>query len=145
MIEPKGSVAGHGSAGPVTDGQARRSALVVAGVLHGIAAWNLYRGRMTVVFILGGLGVLLLVAGLFVPPAARAFHTAWMRFAVMLGHVNSRILLTLVYYLVVTPYGVVTRLVGRDPLRRRGRAKVESHWVERKVTRQAREQFERLF
>ena len=55
-----------------------------------------------------------------------------------------RVLLTLVYYLVVTPYGVVTRLVGRDPLRRRG-ARAESYWVERKTTRQAREQFERLF
>ena len=43
-----------------------------------------------------------------------------------------------------TPYGVVTRLVGRDPLRRRG-ARAESYWVERKTTRQAREQFERLF
>ena len=67
-----------------------------------------------------------------------------MGFAVLLGHVNSRVLLTLFYYLVVTPYGVVTRLVGRDPLRRRGAAQ-GSYWVERKATRQTREQFERLF
>ena len=144
MIEPKGSVTQHASGG-VTDAQARKSALLVAAVLLGIAAWNLYRGRATVVLIFGALGGLLLVAGLLVPPAARAFHTAWMRFAVLLGHVNSRVLLTLVYYLMVTPYGVVTRLVGRDPLRRRGAKGAESHWVERKATRQAREQFERLF
>ena len=142
MIEPKGSVA-H-DAGAVTNAQARKSALLVAAVLLGIAAWNLYRGRTTVVLIFGALGGALTFAGLLVPPAARAFHTAWMRFAVLLGHVNSRVLLTLVYYLVVTPYGVVTRLVGRDPLRRRG-ARAESYWVERKTTRQAREQFERLF
>jgi len=143
LIEPKGSVT-HASAAAVTNAQARKTALIVAGVLHGIAAWNLYRGRTTVVLTFGALGAALVVAGLFVPPAARAFHTAWMRFAVLLGHVNSRILLTLVYYLVVTPYGVVTRLVGRDPLRRRG-AKSESYWVGRKTTRQSREQFERLF
>jgi hypothetical protein len=142
LIEPKGSVAHHAPA--VTNAQARKSALLVAAVLLGIAAWNLYRGRTAVVIIFGALGGALLVAGLLVPPAARAFHTAWMRFAVLLGHVNSRVLLTLVYYLVVTPYGVVTRLVGRDPLRRRG-ARSESYWVERKTTRQAREQFERLF
>ena len=142
MIEPKGSVAHRAPA--VTNAQARKSALLVAAVLLGIAAWNLYRGRTTVVLIFGALGGALLGAGLLVPPAARAFHTAWMRFAVLLGHVNSRVLLTLVYYLVVTPYGVVTRLVGRDPLRRRG-ARAESYWVERKTTRQAREQFERLF
>lgn len=143
MIEPKGSVA-HANAAIVTDAQARKSALLVAAVLLGIAAWNLYRGRMTVVLIFGALGATLVVVGLLVPPAARAFHTAWMRFAAALGHVNSRVLLTLVYYLVVTPYGVVTRLVGRDPLRRRG-APGESHWVERKTTRQSPEQFERLF
>lgn len=145
MIEPKGSVTGHASAVAVTNAQARKSALLVAAVLLGIAVWNLYRGRTGVVIIFGSLGGLLVVAGLLVPPAARAFHTAWMRFAVLLGHVNSRILLTLVYYLVVTPYGIVTRLVGRDPLRRHGRAEGESHWVERKRTRQAREGFERLF
>ncbi len=143
MIEPKGSVT-HDGAGGVTRAQARKSALVVAAVLFLIAAWNLYRGRTTVVIVLGSLGILLVIAGLFVPPAARAFHRAWMRLAAFLGHVNSRVLLTLMYYLVFTPYGFVTRLVGRDPLRRRG-ARGESYWVERKVTRQSREQFERLF
>jgi saxitoxin biosynthesis operon SxtJ-like protein len=143
LIEPKGSVTQR-NAGAVTNMQARKSALTVAVVLLGIAAWNLYRGRTTVVFIFGALGAALVVAGLLVPPAARAFHTAWMRLAVLLGHVNSRVLLTLMYYLAITPYGIVTRLVGRDPLRRRG-AGQGSYWVERKTTRQTREQFERLF
>ena len=143
MIEPKGSVT-HAGAAAVTNAQARKSALLVAAVLLAVAAWNLYRGRTTVVLISGASGAALVVAGLLVPPAARAFHAAWMRFAVLLGHVNSRVLLTLVYYLGVTPYGFVTRLVGRDPLRRRGPSQ-GSYWVERKATRQAREQFERLF
>ncbi len=142
MIEPRGSVAQRSA--PVTDAQARKSALLVGGVLLAVAAWNLYRGRTTVVIIFGALGALLVAAGLLVPPAARAFHVAWMRLAVLLGHVNSRVLLTLMYYLVITPYGFVTRLVGRDPLRRRGAAQ-GSYWVERKATRQTREQFERLF
>jgi hypothetical protein len=143
LIEPKGSVTRAGEAA-VTDAQARKSALLVAAVLLGVAAWNLYRGRTTVVVIFGSSGAALVVAGLLVPAAARAFHVAWMRFAAALGHVNSRVLLTLVYYLVVTPYGFVSRLVRRDPLRRRGKAE-ESYWVERKTTRQAREGFERLF
>jgi hypothetical protein len=143
LIEPEGSVSrAHDAA--VTNAQARKSALLVAAVLLAVAAWNLYRGRTTVVIIFGAVGAALLVTGLLIPPAARAFHTAWMRLAALLGHVNSRVLLTLMYYLVVTPYGFVTRFAGRDPLRRRG-AKAESYWVERKRTRQAREQFERLF
>ena len=142
MIEPKGSVT-HDTAA-VTDEQARKSALLVAAVLLLIGAWNFYRGRTTVVVIFGSAGAALVLVGLFVPAAARAFHKAWMRFAALLGHVNSRVLLTLMYYLVFTPYGLVSRLAGRDPLRRRGGGG-ESYWVERKRTRQGREQFERLF
>jgi Saxitoxin biosynthesis operon protein SxtJ len=78
------------------------------------------------------------------PHAARAFHSSWMRFASALGYVNSRVLLTLVYYLALAPYGFISRLAGRDPLRRRGKGG-ESYWVRRKLTRQTREQFERLF
>ena len=143
MIEPRGSVVRRDESG-VTDAQARKSALLVAAALLLIAAWNLYRGRTTVAIASGALGGALLIIGLLAPAAARAFHAAWMRLAALLGHVNSRVLLTVMYYLVVTPYGVVTRLVGRDPLRRRG-AQAGSYWVERKATRQTREQFERLF
>ena len=66
MIEPKGSVAVAREVG-VTDGQARKTALVVAPVLLAIAAWNLYRGRMAVVLIFGAVGVVLLFVGLLAP------------------------------------------------------------------------------
>lgn len=129
----------------VTDAQARKTALVVAAVFLAIAAWNLYRGRTTIVAIFGGLGVALVLAGLFAPALARRFHVAWMSLAVALGYVNSRVLLTVMFYGVFTPYGFVSRLVGRDPLRRRRGADADSHWAERKQTRQTRGGFERLF
>ncbi|HWS53762.1 MAG TPA: SxtJ family membrane protein [Pyrinomonadaceae bacterium] len=144
MIEPTfGAGAAREGAG-VTRAQARKTACVVAAVLLLFAAWQFYRGRVWAVAVLAGLGLLLLVAGLFVPAAARRFHVFWMRVAVALGHVNSRVLLTLMYYGVFAPYGLVSRLAGRDPLRRRGRGR-ESYWVERERTRQPKEQFERLF
>jgi hypothetical protein len=127
-----------------TDRQARKTALLVGSVLLVIAAWNYHRGRMTVVEIFGAIGALLLVAGLFVPPAARAFHTGWMKLAYALGWINSRVLLTALFYGVFAPYGFVSRLAGRDPLRRRKRGG-DTYWTMRKTTRQTREQFERLF
>ena len=49
-VEPRGTSAPRrANAPPVTDAQARKTALVVAAVLLAIAAWNFYRGRMTVV------------------------------------------------------------------------------------------------
>ncbi len=143
MIEPKGSVT-HPKDAAVTDAQARKSALVVGGVLLAVAAWNVYRGRTGVVVIFGVLGAALALTGLLLPPLARAFHKAWMRLAEALGYINSHVLLTLMYYIGVTPYGLVSRLARRDPLKRRA-AREESYWVERKRTRQERERFERLF
>ncbi len=128
----------------VTDEQARKTALVVAAVLAGIAAWNFYKGRPVVVAVFGGLALALVAAGLFLPAVARRFHTFWMTVAAALGYVNSRILLSLLFYLVFAPYGFVSRLLKRDPLNRRGQAS-GSYWTARKRTRQTREGFERLF
>lgn len=143
MIEPLQKLDNE-RAPDVTNAQARKTALLVAGVLILIAAWNYYRGRMTVVAVAGGIGLLLIITGLLVPPLARKFHSAWMRLAAALGYVNSRVLLGLMFYGVFTPYNLVARLFGRDPLKRRGE-RLESYWVKRKTTRQTREQFERLF
>jgi hypothetical protein len=128
----------------VSDSQARKTALVVAVVLTLIALWNVYRGRFTVVAVLGGIAVLLTLIGLFIPVAARGFHRFWMGIAGVLGYVNSRILLTILYYGLLTPYGLVSRLVGRDPLDRRGPGR-DTYWVKRETTRQSPQQFERLF
>lgn len=67
-----------------------------------------------------------------------------MRFAFALGYVNSRILLFVIYIVIFVPYGIISRLFGRDPLDIRGKER-ESYWHRRPVTRQTKEQFERLF
>jgi saxitoxin biosynthesis operon SxtJ-like protein len=128
----------------VTNAQAKKTAVVVATVLILIAAWNIYRGRWPVVIVFSSISFVLLIIGLFVPVAAKGFHRLWMGIAGVLGYINSRILLTILYYLLFTPYGLVSRLVGRDPLDRRSPQK-ESYWIKRENTRQTREQFERLF
>ena len=124
--------------------EARKTALIVAAVLAAAAAVMYYRGGTTNWVAAGSTSAVLVVVGLFVPPAARAFHIAWMWLAHKLGWINSRVLLTAVYILVFVPYKLLSRLFGRDPLDIHGPQR-ESYWHERKVTRQAKEGFERLF
>lgn len=143
MIDPTFE-AGDGHAARATDAQARKTALVVACVLALVAAWSFYRGRATAAAVCGAIAIALTLAGFLLPSVARRFHVYWMKLAAVLGYVNSRVLLSLLFYGMFAPYGFVSRLFGRDPLRRRGR-KGESYWRERKTTRQAREGFERLF
>ena len=109
-----------------------------------IGAWSLWRHHPLRAEFLGGTGVLLCLLGLVAPRWTQPFHVAWMKFAGALGYVNSRLILSVMYYGVLTPVGFFMRLAGRDPLKRR-RAPAESYWIPRPKTRQDREQFERLF
>jgi hypothetical protein len=89
--------------------KARSFGLSVGTVLLIVALVLAWRGRIGRAEILGGIGAVLLAL-----PSA-----AWWAFARALGYVNSRVLLSLAFFLVLTPLGVVWRLTGRDPLMRR--------------------------
>lgn len=128
---------------PFTLKQARKSTLVVAGVLALISAWQMYRGRPTAAAALGMASATLLVCAA-IPVAATNFHKWWMTLAGVLGYVNSRILLSGLFLLAIAPIGLMRRLLGHDPLRRRG-GREASYWRQRTATRQLREGFERSF
>lgn len=128
----------------VTNEQTRKTALLVAGALAVVTGILWWRERMTAAAIFGSIAAILILVGLFVPPLAKFFHRAWMTFALALGYVNSRIILTVIYFLVFVPYGFLSRVVGRDPLQLRQKGK-ETYWTRRTATRQSKEQFERLF
>jgi len=131
---------GHGTSAS----QSRKSAALVGTVFVLLAAWNVHRGRPMVAAVLGSAGLALLLMASFSPKASQRFHRFWMQFAAALGFVNSRILLSAMYFLVFTPMGWIRRLSGRDPLMRRG-PKRPSYWIPRKTSRQTAGGFERAF
>ena len=88
-------------------------------VLCLIAAALVWRGRIGRAEIVGGIGVVLLVSGLVYPPVLRVPSSLWWRFSRALGHVNARVLLTVLFSLVLTPLGLFWRVTGKDPLSRR--------------------------
>lgn len=106
----------------------RSFGLLVGGILAAIGGWWLYRGRFPVAApALLGIGAFLVVLGAAAPKLLAVPHRAWMTLAEGLGWVMTRVVLFLVFYLVVTPIGVLRRLTGADPLRRRS-APAESYW-----------------
>jgi Saxitoxin biosynthesis operon protein SxtJ len=117
--------------------QARRSTLVVAAATAGLGAWQLYRHHVTAGRAFVAAAAVLLVCAA-IPPAAVWFNRRWMRFAEALGYVNSKVLLTAVFYLVVAPVGSAKRLAGHDPLTRRT-ARQDSYWHRRTTLRQSRD------
>ena len=71
-------------------------------------------------------------------------YRAWMKLGEMLGWINTRILLAAIYYAVVTPIGLVMRVIGRDPLDR-ALTDRPSYWVERTPTTHPKTSMERSF
>jgi saxitoxin biosynthesis operon SxtJ-like protein len=88
-------------------------------VLLVIAALLVWRGRPLRAEIIGAIGAPLLLFGLVYPPILKWPSAWWWRFSRALGHVNARVLLTLVFSVVFVPLSIVWRLIGKDPLGRR--------------------------
>ena len=108
---------------PVASPPGERSfGYLVGGVLLAAAAFSAWRGHALRAELAGAVGGVLVIAAAVRPAwlARPAFW--WMRLAGLLGWFNSRVLMTLVFALIFTPFGVVTRAIGMDPLGRRRRS-----------------------
>jgi hypothetical protein len=101
----------------------RSFGLGVGTVLLLIAGYNLWRGAMLTAQIVGGIGLVLVVCGYLQPRLLRWPSALWWKLALVLGYINARVLLTLIFAVILTPIAVVWRLIGRDPLMRR-----RVHW-----------------
>ena len=106
----------------------REFGLIVGGILMLLSGWWLYRGKfIDVAYILLATASLLMLLGLLLPRALVYPNKGWMLFAEGLAYVTTRIILGVVFFLVITPIGVIKRLMGWDPLSRRG-ARGTSYW-----------------
>ncbi len=79
-----------------------------------LLGWNGFVLRRPAV---GGVGLVLIALGQLVPSILDTPERLWMKMAHFLGYWNTRILLTLVYFLIVMPMGFLARLFGWDELR----------------------------
>jgi hypothetical protein len=62
---------------------------------------------------------LLILPALLFPGSLKPIYRGWMALGEVLGWINTRIILGLVFYGLVTPMGLIMRFVkGRDPMRR---------------------------
>jgi len=91
-----------------------------------------------------GLATLLLISAGFAPDLLRLVYRPWMSLAKFLGVISSTILLTLLFFFVVTPVGWMQRLFGKRPLDLRFRKGEASYWQRRSIPA-ARPDYEKQF
>ena len=80
---------------------------------------------------LAAIAVLVPVLGWTVPSFMRVVYVGLSYLAWPIGFVVSHVLLAAVYYVVVTPIGLIMRVVGYDAMRRRFEPEAPSYWIER--------------
>ena len=121
---------------------------VVGGVLLFIAAVVWWRNDWTVTtatYILGGVGAALIVLGLTAPALLKPIYRVWMALAVVLGFIMTRVILTITYYLIITPIGLLLRLFGKDPMQRRLDPEAPSYWIKKTYDAPAKERLEKYY
>jgi hypothetical protein len=112
----------------LTTAEGRRFGLTVGVAFLALAALVAWRGHATVGTLLGVLGALLGVAGLVVPERLGPVQRGWMSFALAISKVTTPIVMGVVYFLVLTPTGILRRTLAHNPLKPRAEGGL---WVTR--------------
>lgn len=113
-----------------SDAAVKKTGLTVGVVLILISLLLWYLGKSSFMYfsISGGL---LVILALIAIPVLRPFHKLWMMLALLMGFVMSRVILTLLYYVVLTPIGLLAKLVGKKFMPLGFDKNVPTYWEKR--------------
>ena len=122
----------------------RKFGLLVGGVLAALGVILWLRHRPATPYFLG-IGGLLILLGLLAPRVLMHIYIVWMSLAIVLGSVVSNVLLTLFFFLVITPVGWVARACGNDFLSLKWNRPAASYWLPRGRAPKKPTDYERQF
>ena len=106
----------------------REFGLLVGAVFSLLGLWWFYRGKFaTAAYVFTITGTALVLLGAVFPRLLVIPRKLWMKLAEALAYVSSRIILAIIFFLVLTPIGLIKRAMGWDPLERRSGSR-ESFW-----------------
>ena len=100
-----------------------------------------YKSSYQIIAYLGG-G--LIVLGIIIPILLKPIYILWMTFAIMLGWVMTRVILSIVFYIIITPIGLITRLLGEDFLNLKN-INADSYWNYRDSSEELNQNYEKQF
>lgn len=109
----------------------RSFGLVFAAVFLIIGLWPLVGGGALRPWSLGVAAVFGVLA-LLAPRLLAPLNRLWAKLGLLLHHVVNPLIMGLIFFVTVTPVGLIMRLLGKDPLRLRFEPEAKSYWIERK-------------
>ena len=113
-------------------------------VLAVFGALFLWRQR-NVYVVLFGISAFFLFFGLVIPVVLKPIQKVWMSFAITIGWFMSRVLLTILFFIILTPTGLLLRLFGKDFLDTDLRKKKETYWITMDSSKKDKMTYEKQF
>ena len=77
------------------------------------------------------ISIIFLVLGLFNSKILTPLNKLWLKFGIFLGKIISPIIMGIIFFLVVTPIGLLMRLLGKDLINLKYNNN-KSYWIEKK-------------
>lgn len=77
------------------------------------------------------LALILILVALFKPILLSPLNILWYRLGLVLHHVMNPIILGILYFFVITPFGIILRLFSYDALKLKDNKKQTTYWIER--------------
>ena len=77
------------------------------------------------------IGLAFILLGLIIPYFLKPIYIVWMSFAVLLGYIMTRVILTLLFGLIFIPVGLIIRVIGKDLLKEKIDHEAKSYWIHR--------------
>lgn len=112
---------------PPTPKDLRNFGLIVGGIFGVIALWPMvFRGEDVRMWAIAA-SVALLIPAVVAPSILEPVHVVWMKVGHVLGWINTRILLGIVFYAIVTPLGLLSRMLGKDHMNLRLKEPVDTY------------------
>jgi hypothetical protein len=112
-------------------GSSNRSfGLVFAVVFAIIAFFPLFSGGAVRLWSLAIAGVFLVLA-LTIPGVLAPLNRLWLKFGLLLHRIVNPVVLGFMFFVVITPMGLLMRAFGKDPLRLKFDRAAQSYWIPR--------------
>ena len=90
------------------------------------------------------IGSVLIILGGITPPILKPIYKIWMIFAVIIGWIMTRIILSVLFFSIITIIGLFTRLLGKDFLNLESKSN-ESYWNIRNKEHELNQDYEKQF
>ena len=90
------------------------------------------------------ISLIIFLISTFMPKILRPFNTMWYKFSVLLSKIVNPIVLGVIFFIIITPIGIMAKLFGRDILKLKKR-NVKSYWIDKEKLNYDKDSFKKQY